>query len=94
MIFLGTAGLIALPGIAALASIKEITVGLASILGIGGGAEGEAKDAKMDELISEIKGLRDDLKAGKIAVHMDGTKVTSSVSRVVDKLTGNSYKHS
>ena len=48
----------------------------------------------MDELISEIKGLRDDLKAGKIAVHMDGTKVTSSVSRVVDKLTGNSYKHS
>jgi hypothetical protein len=94
MIFLGTAGLIALPGIAALASIKEITVGLASILGIGGGAEGESKDAKMDELISEIKGLRDDLKAGKIAVHMDGTKVTSSVSRVVDKLTGNSYKHS
>ena len=94
MIFLGTAGLIALPGIAALASIKEITVGLASILGIGGGADGESKDAKMDELISEIKGLRDDLKAGKIAVHMDGTKVTSSVSRVVDKLTGNSYKHS
>jgi len=94
MIFLGTAGLIALPGIAALASIKEITVGLASILGIGGGAEGESKDAKMDELISEIKGLRDDLKAGKIAVHMDGVKVTSSVSRVVDKLSGNSYKHS
>ena len=94
MIFLGTAGLIALPGIAALASIKEITVGLASILGIGGGADGESKDAKMDELISEIKGLRDDLKAGKIAVHMDGVKVTSSVSRVVDKLSGNSYKHS
>jgi hypothetical protein len=94
MIFLGTAGLIALPGISALASIKEITVGLASILGIGGGAEGESKDAKMDELISEIKGLRDDLKAGKIAVHMDGVKVTSSVSRVVDKLSGNSYKHS
>jgi hypothetical protein len=94
MIFLGTAGLIALPGIAALASIKEITVGLASILGIGGGADAESKDAKMDELISEIKGLRDDLKAGKIAVHMDGVKVTSSVSRVVDKLSGNSYKHS
>jgi hypothetical protein len=46
----------------------------------------------MDELINEIKGLRADMNAGKIQVHMDGQKVTSSVSKVVDRLTGNSYK--
>lgn len=94
MIFLGSAGLIALPGITALAAIQTITVGLASILGLdAGGAGKDGKDAKMDELINEIKGLRADMEAGKIQVHMDGQKVTSGVSKVVDKLTGNSYKH-
>jgi hypothetical protein len=93
MIFLGSAGLIALPGITALAAIQTITVGLASILGLdAGGAGKDGKDAKMDELINEIKGLRADMNAGKIQVHMDGQKVTSSVSKVVDRLTGNSYK--
>lgn len=93
MIFLGSAGLIALPGITALAAIQTITVGLASILGLdAGGAGGNGKDEKMDELINEIKGLRADMNAGKIQVHMDGQKVTSSVSKVVDRLTGNSYK--
>jgi hypothetical protein len=94
MIFLGSAGLIALPGITALAAIQTITVGLASILGLdAGGAGKDGKDAKMDELINEIKGLRADMEAGKIQVHMDGQKVTSGVSKVVDRLTGNSYKH-
>jgi hypothetical protein len=94
MIFLGSAGLIALPGITALASIQAITIGLASILGLdAGGAGGNSKDQKMDELINEIKGLRADMEAGKIQVHMDGQKVTSGVSKVVDRLTGNSYKH-
>jgi hypothetical protein len=93
MIFLGSAGLIALPGITALAAIQTITVGLASILGLdAGGAGKDGKDQKMDELIMEIKGLRADMEAGKIQVHMDGQRVTSGVSRVVDKQTGNSYK--
>jgi triphosphoribosyl-dephospho-CoA synthetase len=99
LIFLGSAGLIALPGIAALAAIQAITIGLADMLGLdAGGAGGEGKEdaqtARMDELIAEIKGLRADMQAGKIAVIMDGTKVTSKVSRVVDKQTGNSFRHS
>lgn len=46
---------------------------------------------KNDELIAEIKALRADLNSGKIAVYMDGKKVTASVSRVVDKVGTNSY---
>lgn len=98
LIFLGSAGIIALPGIAALAAIQAITIGLADMLGIGGGGEKENKEdaqaARMDELIAEIKGLRADMQAGKIAVIMDGTKVTSKVSSVVDKQTSNSFRHS
>jgi hypothetical protein len=45
-------------------------------------------------LIEEIKGLRADLNAGKISVHMDGQKVTSRISAVIDKSSTNSYgKH-
>jgi hypothetical protein len=42
-------------------------------------------------LIEEIKGLRADLNAGKISVNMDGQKVTSRVSAIVDKGSSNSY---
>lgn len=76
-------GLLALPILAGLGLIA----GGAGLL--GGGAEGE--DAKMDELINEIKALRGDLLAGKIAVNMDGQKVTSKVSSIVDKVASNSY---
>ena len=44
-----------------------------------------------NELINEIKALRGDLLAGKIAVNMDGQKVTSKVSSIVDKVASNSY---
>jgi hypothetical protein len=43
------------------------------------------------ELLAEIKSLHADLNSGKMAVYMDGRKVTSSVSRVVDKVSTNSY---
>jgi hypothetical protein len=45
----------------------------------------------MDELIAEIKGLRADLASGKIGVNMDGQKVTSKITSVVDKSSTNSY---
>ena len=51
----------------------------------GGGGDG------MDELIAEIKGLRADLSSGKIGVNMDGQKVTSKITSVVDKGSKNSY---
>ena len=54
---------------------------LSGIMGGGGDAE----------LIAEIRGLRADLASGKIAVNMDGKKVTSSVSKVVDRSSTNSY---
>ena len=43
------------------------------------------------ELLAEIKSLHADLNSGKMAVYMDGTKVTSAVNRVVDKVSTNSY---
>jgi hypothetical protein len=77
-------GLLALPALMALGLIAG---GAAAIMGGGEGGE----DAKMDELIGEIKALRGDLLAGKIAVNMDGQKVTQRVSSVVSKVGSNSY---
>jgi hypothetical protein len=46
---------------------------------------------RLAELIDEIKGLRADLIAGKIAVNIDGQKVTSNVGKVVSRISSNSY---
>ena len=56
-----------------------------------GGGEGGDKGDRTGELIDEIKGLRADLSSGKISVHMDGQKVTSRISSIVDKGSSNSY---
>jgi len=77
-------GMLALPALLALGLIAG---GAAAIMGGGEGGE----DAKMDELINEIKALRGDLLSGKIGVNMDGQKVTAKVSSVVDKISSNSY---
>ena len=76
-------GLLALPVLAALS-------GLSFLFG-GGEGDGGGKTDSTAELISEIKGLRADLNAGKISVHMDGQKVTSKISAVVAKGSTNSY---
>jgi hypothetical protein len=80
---LGTVGLIALPVLLAVGAVGAVGLGL----GAGGGGE----DAKMDELIAEIKGLREDMTSGKIGVNMDGKKVTAGVSRVVSSTSTNAY---
>jgi hypothetical protein len=55
-------------------------------------AEGKKEEEdKQQILIDEIKGLRTDLNTGKIAVYMDGERVTSRVSKVVDRIGSNSY---
>jgi hypothetical protein len=77
-------GLLALP---VLAAIGLFAGAGASLMGGGGDAKGD----RTGELIDEIKGLRADLSAGKISVHMDGQKVTSRVSAIVDKGSSNSY---
>lgn len=47
--------------------------------------------APLNAMIAEIKGLRADMAAGKISVHMDGAKVTAGVSNQVNKSTRNNF---
>jgi hypothetical protein len=77
-------GMLALPALMALGLIAG---GAAMLFG---GGDGGGKDSTA-ELIEEIKGLRADLNSGKISVNMDGQKVTSRVSAIVDRGSSNSY---
>jgi hypothetical protein len=45
----------------------------------------------LNAMINEIKALRADMASGKIAVHMDGAKVTAGISNQVDKSTRNNF---
>ena len=80
------ASVMAIPGMIAVGAF--LAVGGGELLG---GGEGEGGGSDMDELINEIKGLRADLAAGKIAVNMDGASVTARVSSHVDRSNKNSY---
>jgi len=68
-------GLLALP---VLAAVGLVAGGAAALMGGGGGAE-------KGGMLEEIKGLRNDLASGKIAVYMDGQLVTSKVANVASK---------
>ena len=57
----------------------------------GGGINLSALAAPMQAMVNEVKALRADLAAGKIAVYMDAQKVTNGVSTAVDQSTRNSY---
>jgi hypothetical protein len=81
------ASIMAIPGMIAVGAF--VALGGGDLLG-GGGGEAGGSDG-MDELIAEIKGLRADLSSGKIGVNMDGQKVTSKITSVVDKGSRNSY---
>lgn len=83
---LGVAGVLAGPGLLALSAVGTVSQGLNSLL--GGGEEGGGGDS---DLINEIRGLREDLNTGKVAVYLDGQKVTAGVSKVVSKVGSNSY---
>ena len=86
LIAFGVAGVLAAPGLMAIAAVGAVATGINSLL--GSGDEGGGSDS---DLISEIKGLREDLNNGKVAVYMDGQKVASSLSKVVNKIGSNSY---
>jgi len=64
---------------------------LAGQLGGGGGSNLAALSAPLNAMINEIKALRADLSAGKIAVNMDGVRVSSGIGKVVDGTTRNSF---
>ena len=42
-------------------------------------------------MINEIKALRADMASGKIAINMDGSKVTSGIAKQVGKSTRNNF---
>lgn len=58
---------------------------------IGGGSNLSALSAPLNAMINEIKALRADLAAGKIAVNMDGAKVAAGIGRVVDGNSRNNF---
>lgn len=67
-------------------SMGMIANGIGNLMGGRGGGS-----VDIAPLIAEIQGLRADLNAGKIAVNMDGRKVTSVVSKVAGQASANSY---
>lgn len=85
---LGMAGLSALPALMGLSLIGGIALGLGSLFG---GGEEEGGTDSMDAIVTEIQGLRQDLNAGKIAVYLNGEKVTRGIKSVVDDTKVNSY---
>jgi hypothetical protein len=87
----GALALVAISGMLALPALMALGLVAGGAAMLFGGGEGGDKGDRTGELIDEIKGLRADLSAGKISVHMDGQKVTSRVSAIVDKGSSNSY---
>jgi len=77
------AGIAAIPAMMAVSAFGAAS----SLLGLGGegGAGGDS------DLLGEIRGLREDLNNGKVAVYLDGKKVTAGVARVANASSFNSY---
>jgi hypothetical protein len=73
-------GLLAAPAMKIISAFSDNVGGATTSESAGESGNTELLDA----LLNEIKGLRQDLVAGKIAVHMDGYKLTSRVSKIVE----------
>ena len=84
---LGLAGITALPGLITLSMVGGISMALGGLF--GGDEEGGGEDSISTH--TEIQGLRQDLNAGKVAVYLDGAKVTSGIRNVVNGTKVNSY---
>jgi hypothetical protein len=83
LIGFSVAGIAAIPAMMAVSAFGAAS----SLLGLGGegGAGGDS------DLLGEIRGLREDLNNGKVAVYLDGKKVTAGVARVANASSFNSY---
>ena len=86
LVAIAGAGLLALPTFAALtalAAIAPVLTGLGEFFGMGGGdsAEVDSSDSSDKELLDEIKGLRNDIKAQPIVLNIDG-KAVQKITRV------------
>jgi len=69
---LSVSGTLAIPVLAAVG----LAAGAASAIFGGEKSEGNSNA----ELLAEIRGLRDDLNSGKVAVNMDGKKVNTALA--------------
>lgn len=78
------AGAVAIPVLSGLSLVNGVVSAAGGVVDkISAGVStffGGEKETKDNELINEIKGLRADLSSGKIAVHMDGYKLTAAVA--------------
>jgi hypothetical protein len=84
---LGTAAIPVLLAVGAVGAIGSMLIGGDESAGAEDGGEG----GSMSALLDEIKGLRADLNSGKVAVYLDGKKVTSTVARVANTSSVNTY---
>jgi len=65
--------------------------GAAKAMNGGSGGNLAVLSAPLNTMIGELKALRADLAAGKIAVRMDGAKVSAGIGTVVEGSTRNNY---
>jgi hypothetical protein len=73
-------------------AVSAIGEGIGGLLdSVAGVVGGDKEDDSTTLLLDEMKLLRKDLTSGKIAVYMDGEKVTKRIESVVDKVGSNSY---
>jgi hypothetical protein len=72
--------------------------GASKALAGGGGATGggnlAALAAPLNAMIGEIKALRADLTAGKVAVYMDGVKLTNGIGKQAERTSRNNFNMS
>jgi len=73
LLYVGAAGILALPVLSGLEG-----------LGLLGTSEAQ-KSGETNAMVDELKALRNDLTSGKIAVYIDGRKVTSTVATTAGK---------
>jgi hypothetical protein len=78
-------------GLLKLSSNDDVVAAPGAANAIGGGSSLAALAAPLNTMIGELKALRADLAAGKIAVRMDGAKVSAGIGTVVEGSTRNNY---
>jgi hypothetical protein len=78
-------------GLLKLSGNDDVVAAPGAASAIGGGSNLAALSAPLNAMIGEIKALRADLAAGKIAVNMDGARVSAGIGKVVDGSSRNNF---
>jgi ATP-dependent protease HslVU (ClpYQ) peptidase subunit len=78
-------------GLLKLSGNDDVVAAPGAASAIGGGSSLAALSAPLNAMINEIKALRADLAAGKIAVNMDGARVSAGIGKIVDGSSRNNF---